>query len=199
MLLPQAVMADWRSTPYGLEASAKRREPRRAAPAALPSSSGQAENQPENGRPALFRNPVQPQLRNGAGVRDSDYEALAPPWTARRIPVAAGRSRVPQDFNHVGTTSREVSRQECGAEECSSPLPRLPGLRTGDRKHERGRVPAARVSASGEPPRSHRNLAKIPVGAPERAPGPPPLARHHGRKRKSLRPRPLLSPVRRGL
>jgi hypothetical protein len=70
----------------------------------------------------------------------------------------------------------------------SRPLQHLSGLRTGDWGHEHGRVPAAAVSASGEPPRSHWNFVKIPVCAPERAEKQPPLARSMPRAQPDEKP-----------
>jgi hypothetical protein len=70
----------------------------------------------------------------------------------------------------------------------SRPLQHLSRLRTGDWGHEHGRVPAVVVSASGEPPASHWNFAKIPVCAPERAEGQPPMARSMPRAQPDEKP-----------
>ena len=134
---------------------------------------------------------------NFATVRvyaDRDSEALA---HALDAPAYTRGSRSEQRSQDSTMSAPPVVRslaKSAARTSDSSPLPRLPGLRTGDRKHERGRVPAARVSASGEPPRSHRNFAKIPVGAPERAQGPLPLARQpRAKKKKPAAPSPTIT------
>ena len=118
---------------------------------------------------------------NFATVRvytDRDSEALAHALDAPAYTRGSRSEQRSQDSTMLAPPIVRSLAKSAARTSDSSPLPHLSGLRTGDRGHEHGRVPAAAVSASGEPPlEPHRNFATIPVGAPERAQGQPPLAR----------------------